>query len=121
LLACASRGIGVIAAGVFNSGILVTGAVANARHDYQPAPPDIVARVGRIDAVCARHGVELAAAAQRFPLAHPAVKAIVVGARSAAEVAANLAMSEATIPARFWDELKSEGLLAAHAPVSGDR
>ena len=117
LPACARRGIGVLAAGIFNSGILAAGAAAGARYDYQPAPPDIVARVGRIEAACARHGVTLAAAALRFPLAHPAVGAIVVGARSAAEVAANLAMSEAIIPARFWAELKSEGLLSATAPV----
>jgi D-threo-aldose 1-dehydrogenase len=117
LPACARRGIGVIAAGVFNSGILAVGAAAGGRYDYQPAPPDIVARVGRIEAVCTRHGVTLAAAALRFPLAHPVVVAIVVGARSAAEVAADLAMSEAVIPARFWDELKGEKLLAADAPV----
>jgi len=117
LPACTQRGIGVIPVGIFNSGILATGAVAEARYDYLPAPSDIIARVAAIEAVCARHGVQLASAALRFPLAHPAVAAIVVGARSAAEVAANLALSAAPIPARFWDELKSEGLLAADAPV----
>jgi len=117
LPACARRGIGVIAAGIFNSGILATGAVAGARYDYQPAPPDIVARVSRIETVCSRHGVTLTAAALQFPLAHPVVEAIVVGARSATEVTANLAMSKAVILAQFWTELKSEGLVAADAPV----
>jgi aryl-alcohol dehydrogenase-like predicted oxidoreductase len=36
LPACARRGIGVIAAGIFNSGILATGAATGGRYDYQP-------------------------------------------------------------------------------------
>ena len=119
LPACARRGVGVLAAGIFNSGILAGGVAAGAHYDYRPAPPGILARVARIEAVCARHEVNLAAAALRFPLAHPVVRGIIVGARSAAEVAADLAMSEAAIPAPFWDELKTEGLLAADAPVPG--
>ena len=117
LPACVQRGIGVLAVGIFNSGILAGGAVAGARYDYQPASPAILARVGRIEAISARHGVALPAAAVAFPLAHPAVVGIVVGARSAEEVAADLAMSRAVIPAALWDELKSKGLLAAEAPV----
>ena len=117
LPACARHGVGVLAAGVFNSGILAAGAAAGGRYDYQAAPPGIVARVARIEAVCARHGVELAAAALQFPFGHPVVEAVVVGARSAAEVAADLAMGAARIPAAFWDELKREGLLDARAPV----
>jgi len=117
LPACARRGVGVLAAGIFNSGILAAGAAAGGRYDYHPAPPDIVARVSRIETVCSRHGVTVTAAALQFPLAHPVVEAIVVGARSATEVAANLAMSKAVIPAQFWAELKNEGLLAADAPV----
>jgi D-threo-aldose 1-dehydrogenase len=117
LPACVRRGIGVLAVGIVNSGILAGGAVAGARYDYQPASPAILARVGRIEAISARHGVALPAAAVAFPLAHPAVVGIVVGARSAEEVAADLAMSRAVIPAALWDELKSKGLLAAEAPV----
>jgi D-threo-aldose 1-dehydrogenase len=117
LPACERGGIGVLAVGIFNSGILAGGAVAGARYNYRPAPPAILARVGRIEAISARHGVALPAAAMALPLAHPAVLGIMVGARSAEEVATDLAMSRAAIPAGFWDELKSEGLLAAEAPV----
>ena len=68
---CARRGIGVLMAAPFNSGILATGARPGATYFYQPAEPDIAARVARIEAVCARHGVAIAAAALQFPLAHP--------------------------------------------------
>ena len=38
---CAEHGIGVVMGGVYNSGILATGAVDGAYYDYAPAHPDI--------------------------------------------------------------------------------
>jgi D-threo-aldose 1-dehydrogenase len=116
---CERRGIAVLMAAPFNSGILATGAKPGATFFYVAAAPDIVERTQRIEAVCARHGVALAAAALQFPLAHPAVASVVTGMRDAAEVAANVAHCAAAIPDAFWAELKHEGLIAAHAPVSG--
>ena len=112
-----SQGIGVMLGGVFNSGILATGARAGAHYNYRPAPPAIVARVERLEAVCAAHGVELACAAVRFPLAHPAVASVVLGAISAAEVERNLAALSAPLPAALWSALVSEGLLRPDAPT----
>jgi D-threo-aldose 1-dehydrogenase len=109
----------VFLGGVCNSGILVTGPGAGAKYNYADAPPAILERVGRIAAVCARHGVALATAALQFPLAHPAVTGLVVGARSPAEVKANIAALDATIPADLWAELPAEGLLHAAAPTPG--
>ena len=60
---CVTRDVGIILGGPYNSGILATGAVEGARFNYQPAPPDIMERVRRIEGVCERHGVTLAAAA----------------------------------------------------------
>jgi D-threo-aldose 1-dehydrogenase len=114
---CAARGIGLILGGPFNSGILATGAVPRARFDYRPALPEILARVARIEAVALRHGVALAAAALQFGLGHDSVASIVPGARSAAEVEANIALMAAPIPAAFWAELKHEGLLSPEAPL----
>jgi D-threo-aldose 1-dehydrogenase len=114
---CERRGIAVLLAAPFNSGILATGATAGATYFYQPAEAEIVERTLRIEAVCARHGVALAAAALQFPLGHPAVASVVTGMRSATEVASNLAHVAAPIPAAFWDELRHERLIAAHAPV----
>jgi D-threo-aldose 1-dehydrogenase len=102
---CAGRGIGVLMAAPFNSGILATGAVPGATYFYQPADAEIVARVQRIEAVCARHGVALAAAALQFPLRNPAITSVVTGMRDPDEARANLAHMQAEIPAAFWDEL----------------
>src|SRR3954466_1069245 len=42
------QGIGVLLGGVFNSGILATGAVQGAKYNYRDAPPHIMARVSEI-------------------------------------------------------------------------
>lgn len=111
------KGIGLMLGGVFNSGILATGPVAGARYNYRPAPPDILARVAAIEAVCARHGVPLRRAALQFPLGHPAVASLVMGAVSAGEVEDQIAELSAPIPAALWTELKTQGLLGADVPV----
>jgi D-threo-aldose 1-dehydrogenase len=114
---CERRGISVLMAAPFNSGILATGAHPGATFFYVEAEPEIIARTRRIEAVCARHGVALAAAALQFPLAHPAVASVVTGMRSALEADANITHCRAPIPSAFWDELKQEQLIAAEAPV----
>ena len=111
------KDVGVMLGGVFNSGILATGPVAGARYNYQEAPPEILDKVGRIEAVCRSHGVPLATAAVRFCLGHPAVSSLVLGAVRPEEVATNVAAMTATVPASLWSDLKTEGLLATDAPV----
>jgi D-threo-aldose 1-dehydrogenase len=111
------KGIGLMLGGVFNSGILATGPVPGARYNYNPAPPDILARVAAIEAVCTRHGVPLRRAALQFPLGHTAVASLVMGAVSPAEVDDQIAELAQPVPAALWAELKAEGLLAADVPV----
>jgi D-threo-aldose 1-dehydrogenase len=57
----------------------------------------------------------------QFPLAHPAVTSIVVGARSAAEVHENVRLIQMPIPSELWAQLRAESLLRPDAPVPGDR
>jgi D-threo-aldose 1-dehydrogenase len=109
--------VGVMLGGVFNSGILATGAVEGAKFNYGPAPKDVMDRVRRIEAVCARHGVPLRRAALAFAAAHPAVVSLVIGAVKPEEVRANAAEMSAGVPAALWKELKAEGLLAGEAPT----
>jgi D-threo-aldose 1-dehydrogenase len=117
---CEQHSISLVIGGPYNSGILATGAVTGATYDYRPAKPQILERVRGIQAVCARHDVSLQAAALQFPLHHPSVAAIIPGARSIAEVEANLAFSQEPIPPQFWAELKSERLIDPAAPVGLD-
>lgn len=113
------RGIGVLLGGVFNSGILATGARPGALHNYAPAAPQVLDRVARIEAVCAAHGVTLAAAALRFALAHPAVVSVVLGAQHPAEVETNAQALATAIPPGLWTDLQAERLLRPDAPVPG--
>jgi D-threo-aldose 1-dehydrogenase len=117
---CEKYKISLVIGGPYNSGILATGAIGGATYDYRPAIPEILERTRRIQAVCARQGVSLQAAALQFPLHHPVVASIIPGARSTAEVAANLAFAREVIPAQFWAELKFEGLIHVDAPVGLD-
>ncbi len=115
--ACEKRGVGVVIGGTYNSGILATGAVPNARYNYSPAGPEILARVGRIEAVCKRYNVPLAAAALQFPLGHRIVASVIPGAIARREVEQNIAAFQHPIPADFWAELKHKKLIRADAPV----
>lgn len=109
--------MGVMLAGVFNSGILATGAVPGAKFDYADASPEIMARTKQIEAVCARHGTSIRRAALQFALGHPAVVSVVLGAVKPAEVEANVADADHAIPPALWADLKAEGLLAKAAPT----
>ncbi len=116
---CENRGIGIVIGGPYNSGILATGPRPGAHFNYGLAPPAILDRVGRIEAVCKRHGVRMVEAALRFPLLHPAVLSVIPGGQSVAEMEANVRAAGATVPAALWDELKAEGLMRADAPTVG--
>lgn len=114
---CAEKGVGFVIGAVFGSGILATGAVQGARYAYAPAAPEMLAKVARIEAVCTRHGVPLAAAALQFPLGHPSVASVIPGGLSPEHVRQNVAAFRHTIPSELWAELKHEGLLRADAPM----
>ena len=114
---CVRRDVGIILGGPYNSGILATGAVDGARYNYAPAPPDIMERVRRIEAVGAAHGVRLIEAALQFVMGHPAVRTVIPGAVSAAEVEANVGIFSRPLPDALWSDLKGAGLLRGDAPV----
>ncbi|MDX3235180.1 aldo/keto reductase [Streptomyces sp. ME03-5709C] len=111
LPACAEREVGVLVGGVFNSGILANLA-PDAMYDYAPAPDAVRRHALALGERCAEYGVPLAAAALRFPLRHPAVTGVVVGARSAQEITVNVTHMAATIPDELWaklDALEQDG------------
>jgi len=113
--ACQRRGVAVLGAGVFNSGILADPR-PGATYNYAPAPGGLLDRAQRIRAVCARYGVPIGAAAIRFVLRHPAVTAVLVGTRSAAEVTEDVGYLTADVPEELFAELAAEGLTPAADP-----
>lgn len=116
---CAQAAVSVVIGGPFNSGILATGSSVSVppRYNYSPAPDAIRARVQKLEAVCASHGVPLAAAALQFPLANPVVAAVIPGFASADEVRAGVDRFKTRIPDVLWADLRREGLIDPRAPV----
>ena len=115
---CEGRGIGMVAAGVFNSGLLADPAPrSDAKYNYADAPSRLVQRAQRIAEVCGRYGSSLPAAALALPLAHPAVVSVCVGARSPGQIEGNVALLRTPPPGGLWTELKAAGLLRADVPV----
>ncbi len=114
---CEARGIGVVIGGPYNSGILATGPHKGAFYNYDPAPPEILKRVGRIETVCKAHGVRMVDAAFQFPLHHPSVVSVIPGGQGVAEMKSNLAAARTDIPANLWEALKAEGLMRPDAPT----
>lgn len=102
---CFERGVGVIVGGVFNSGLLA-GPDVNQTYDYAPAQEALVERARAMRSSCERHGVDLAAAAIQFAFNHPAVSSVVIGARSAAELRADVDAAHVSIPSALWEELR---------------
>ncbi|MEU2432462.1 aldo/keto reductase [Streptomyces sp. NPDC007861] len=105
-----ARGRSVVIGGVFNSGVLAD-PKPGATYDYRAVGQEVLDRALRIKAVSERHGVPLRAAALRFPLRHPAVASVLVGARSAEEIEDAAAMRAVPVPDALWAELAEEGLV----------
>ena len=112
LEAATRRGVAVVVAGVYNSGLLATTRPAEgARFDYRVADADKVARAHRIADVCEAHGVDLPSVAIDFARRHPAVASVVIGVQSPTEVDENVERFGVEVPDALWRDLVSSGLI----------
>ena len=111
---CATQGVSVIAASVFQGGILAD--PERWRPYFDEADIDQALSIER---VCARHKVPLAAAAMQFPLGHPSVRSVLVGVRSVEEIDRNIELLSSPIPSQLWDELSDGGIVTPNAPLPG--
>jgi len=110
---CAKRGVGIVAGGPYNSGILAGGTTYN----YADAPAEVVARARALDAVCQSHKVNLPAAALQFILANPLVVSVIPGGQNVNETRHNASVLAEPIPAALWRDLKDKKLLHPQAPT----
>ena len=100
------RDVALVAAGVYNSGLLsMPNPQPDSWYDYRPATRREVESARDIARLCERHGVKLPEAAIQFPLQHPAVAAVVVGCRDTTQVREAVARYRALIPPELWLEL----------------
>lgn len=78
---------------------------------------EVIRKREALRSVAARHGVDLRTAALQFSASAPEAVALVVGARSDAQVREDWNAMHAKVPAEFWSELKQEGLVERGAPT----
>lgn len=105
LTACLERHVSLVIGGVFASGILATGPIPGARYDYTPASPETLKRVRPLEEFCQSHGISLPVAALRFPLLHPAVATVLIGAGTVDSLEKSITCLQAEVPDGFWDAL----------------
>jgi D-threo-aldose 1-dehydrogenase len=112
LPACLRRGVSVLNAGVFNSGVLATSEPADgSTFEYSDAPSGIMRRARRLAQLCRDFGTTLPAAALAYARSHPAIETVVVGAAHGWQVRENAGLvSSPPVPA-LWETLVAEGLL----------
>lgn len=118
---CAARGVSILLGGPFNSGILASGTkgAGPLYYNYEPAAPEIIARVKQIEAICDAHAVPLAAAALQFPAAHAQVSSVIAGLADAEQVKQACEYARTAIPVDFWNALRQQELIHPDAPTPG--
>ena len=109
---CHNLGVAVLSAGVFQGGVLADSS-AGAPHGYAAIPPSLAARIESLRSLSHLYAVPLLAAAVQFPLLHPTVPAVVVGARTPAEISEVASLLDHPIPPDFWQALEREGLISS--------
>ena len=111
------RGISILVAGPYSSGLMSNASAPGATYNYAPVDARTLRRAERIYTVCASHRVDVGAAALQFPLAHPAVATVVAGMRSLAEARSAARRMQTTLPPALWQDLRAAELLEPEAPT----
>jgi D-threo-aldose 1-dehydrogenase len=109
---CLRRGVSVLNAGVFNSGVLATPEPADdSTFEYSDAPSGIMRRARQLAQLCRDFGTTLPAAALAYARSHPAIETVVVGAAHASQVRENVGLVTSPPVPALWEALVAEGLL----------
>jgi D-threo-aldose 1-dehydrogenase len=115
--AAETKGVDIVIGGPYSSGVLAGGT----HFEYALSSKEILAKVEKIKAICAKHGVPIKAAALQFSLAHPASAAIIPGASQPNRIKEDHDALKAKIPDGFWRDMRTQGLVAPNAPLPIDR
>ena len=99
------RGMGVLNAAPYGSGMLAKGPDQYARYAYQSAPAEMVEVTRKIQEICDRHGIPMAAAALQFSMLDPNVDVTIVGMSKPERVQQTIDLATIEIPQALWDEL----------------
>ena len=114
---CRKEQTSLVVGGVFNSGILATGAKPGAHFDYGAPPPDIVEKVDAMQAIAAKGGYPLAAAALQFPLHDPVVASVLIGTAKPSSLERNMALLTTEVPEADYADYAQH--TTVQAPLTG--
>ncbi|MCD2168415.1 MULTISPECIES: aldo/keto reductase [Microbacterium] len=114
--------VAVVAAGVYNSGLLSSAVVPeDARFNYAQAPQALIDGARDMADLCREYGVTLPDAAVQFALRHPAVRSVVLGARTVDHIVSGVDRVEAEIPGELWERLDARAAALAAATEAAER
>jgi D-threo-aldose 1-dehydrogenase len=105
----AKMGLAVLNAAPYGSGILAKGPDAYPRYAYQNADAVIVERVRKMDEICKRYKVPLAAAALQFSMIDARITSTIVGLSRVERLTQTIDLAHAPIPSELWPELDAVG------------
>jgi D-threo-aldose 1-dehydrogenase len=108
-----AKGIAVLNAAPYASGVLAKGVNEYPRYVYQDASPEALDPIRKIEEICARYGVPPGAAALQFSTRDPRVTSTIVGVTKPERIQQTLEWASFPIPDALWAELKA-------APYSTD-
>ena len=101
------KGVAVINAAPYASGVLAKGAQSSQRYAYQDASAEVLAQVGKIEAICAKYGIPPGAAALQFSLRDKRIASTICGVTKPERVKETLDWAAWAIPEAAWKELLS--------------
>ncbi|MEZ4507686.1 MAG: aldo/keto reductase [Thermomicrobiales bacterium] len=105
----AAKGMAVLNAAPYGSGMLSRGPESYPRYAYQQAPDHLIARTGKIREICDRYGVPLAAAALQFSMLDPRITVTIVGMSRPDRVKSTVELASSDIPGEVWEEIDALG------------
>ena len=111
------KNIGIILAGVFNSGILIKGVGNNSTYDYKKIPDDIAKKYFKIDMICKEFNIPIGAAALQFSNAHTVVSTMILGMDQPSQININIDLFNYKIDKEFWYKLIKENLIDSRSPI----
>jgi len=102
------RGVAILNAAPYGSGILAKGPDAYARYAYEDASEALIKRIRAIEKECREFDVPLAAAALQFSIKDPRIISTIVGMSRPERVEQTLELAAHTVPDELWKKMGSE-------------
>jgi D-threo-aldose 1-dehydrogenase len=101
------RGMAVLNAAPYGSGMLAKGTAAYPRYAYQPASAELVATTRQYETICERYGVPLAAVSLQFSTQDPRITATIVGMSHPKRIQQTIDLLTTDIPTACWEEINA--------------